>query len=87
MAQYARQRTTLDPGDALVLVTDGLPEARDARGELLGDERVLACIASAGGGDPDRILDALRSLLSRHLGPTPPEDDITMVVLQASPAP
>lgn len=45
----------VDPGDALCLITDGLVEATDARGELYGEERLRLVL----GADPRRTAPEL----------------------------
>ncbi|MGD0345632.1 MAG: PP2C family protein-serine/threonine phosphatase, partial [Terracidiphilus sp.] len=40
--QFAAARFQLDPGDSLVLLTDGVIEARNSAGELFGFERTAA---------------------------------------------
>jgi hypothetical protein len=40
--EYAEQRMELEPGDTLTLLSDGVVEARDARGALFGFERTRA---------------------------------------------
>lgn len=41
-AEYSERATSLSPGDRLTLLTDGVVEARNARGELFGFERTRA---------------------------------------------
>ena len=65
--EFADVETVLGPGDALVLYTDGLIEARSPDG-LLGDERVRELLAGEGGASADRIatkLDELAAAFSR----------------------
>ena len=45
-ADYATTRIRMRAGDRLTLYTDGLPEARNAEGELFGFERVRALVAA-----------------------------------------
>jgi sigma-B regulation protein RsbU (phosphoserine phosphatase) len=73
----------LEPGDTLVLYSDGVTEARDARGRMFGQDGLLAHLAKEPEGDAAataaRILDAVR----RHAGDAPQSDDITLLVLRA----
>jgi len=65
--EFADVETVLGPGDALVLYTDGLIEARSPDG-LLGEERVRELLAGEGGASADRIatkLDELAAAFSR----------------------
>ena len=54
-----------EPGDLFVILTDGLTEVFDARGQELGLERVKALIAAHGDGPLEvlerRLLDAVRA--------------------------
>jgi PAS domain S-box-containing protein len=79
-SEYPGQREQLDPGDALVLYTDGLVERR---GESLdtGLER-LAEAAAAGPSDPTALVD---HMLSRLLpGEEELHDDVTALVARLS---
>lgn len=72
--------TELAPGEALVLYTDGILDARD-RGR--GDERawLAAQAASTAGGSPEEIAEKLtRAAVKRHGGE--PRDDIAVIVLR-----
>jgi hypothetical protein len=71
----------LEPGDRLVLYTDGIVECLGPNNELFGDERFVAFI-TAHGDDPPRVfLDRLLDEISRFSGTTRFQDDITCVVL------
>jgi serine phosphatase RsbU (regulator of sigma subunit) len=75
----------LRAGDALVLYTDGITEARRPDGEMYGEERFVAslsarCRATRGAGDLLRgMLDDLAAWTSTRA----PTDDITCLVLRA----
>jgi serine phosphatase RsbU (regulator of sigma subunit) len=71
----------LDPGDVLVLVTDGILEARDQHGTELGDDG-LAAVLSRTPGDPDRLVDAVAGLAAeRRVGTS--RDDFAVLALAA----
>ncbi|MER6678033.1 PP2C family protein-serine/threonine phosphatase [Streptomyces sp. NPDC000983] len=59
-----RQRP-LAPGDLIVLATDGLTEARDRDGTMLGREAVSDTVSRAG-NDPEEVVDALYRATARH---------------------
>lgn len=82
-ASYRTADIPFQPGDRLVLYTDGLLEAcRPGSDEFFGDaelERVLAA-ARRPGDTGEEVLDAYRA----WLGPaTPLTDDVTLVVVEA----
>ena len=68
-AEYATTRIALRAGDRLTLYTDGLPEARNAAGDLYGFERVQALVAA----EPDAEAMAAAAAAFGQ------EDDVTVV--------
>jgi serine phosphatase RsbU (regulator of sigma subunit) len=83
---YEEHTITVAPSDSLVFFTDGVTEARNAAGELLGDDRLLDVVASAGGGTASALLEAIAERVSRFVGHTPQSDDLTMVVFHRAPS-
>jgi sigma-B regulation protein RsbU (phosphoserine phosphatase) len=79
------RRIHLDAGDVLVLYTDGVTEARDARGRLFGERRLRALLAAHAMDPAPRITEALMAELSRFAGDTPRADDLTLVVVKRGP--
>jgi sigma-B regulation protein RsbU (phosphoserine phosphatase) len=70
----------LDPGETLLLYTDGVPDARGPDG-FFGDERLRAALAVCAGSSADDTVKAIeRSLRDFHGGR--PRDDIAFVVLR-----
>lgn len=70
----------LQPGDVVVLATDGLWEAKMDDGEFYGKERLEAVIREAAGGTAEAIAVAIRSDHRRLCGGHSQADDITFVV-------
>jgi sigma-B regulation protein RsbU (phosphoserine phosphatase) len=72
--------TALSPGDALVLYTDGVTEARTGA-EFFGTDRLLALLADVAGASAEdmvtRITDAALDFQGGH-----PRDDIAVVVIR-----
>jgi serine phosphatase RsbU (regulator of sigma subunit) len=79
----AERTVPLQPGDALLLYTDGVTEARNARREFYPlEERVAEMAARAGGADGD-LLDRLRDDLVRYVG-APLDDDAALLLARVS---
>jgi len=78
---YEIGTTRLDPGDALVIFSDGVVEAMDRREELFGEARVLHDLGATRGGTADQILERIRSSVLSFVGLTPQPDDISFLVL------
>ncbi len=77
---YESLRVTVGPGQRVLFVTDGLPEAPDAAGEPLGYETLSRLVASAaaGSGNPaDRLLESVRAASPGAL-----QDDWTVLLLE-----
>lgn len=72
------QRERLAPGESLVLVTDGVPEAFDAQQEMLGMHGVREALAGAS-PSAAAVLERLERRLDEHSGPQAPRDDQTMI--------
>ncbi|QXC61511.1 SpoIIE family protein phosphatase [Aquihabitans sp. G128] len=71
---------TLEPGDSVVLYTDGVTEARRGK-ELFGEKRLLAAIRSLAGQDAEGIAAGLDDAVSDYQDDA--NDDIAIVVVQA----
>lgn len=73
----------LMPGDAVIFYTDGLIEAVDAGGTIVGYDRFMSILPSLLGPDATATERAIR-VWHRTLSPrNPPEDDVTVLVLQS----
>lgn len=72
----------LEPGDTLVLYTDGVTEAMDPQGNLFGEERLLASLAGARAADArgtaERTLAAVRAFSNG----APQSDDIAILAIR-----
>jgi PAS domain S-box-containing protein len=72
----------LSAGDALVFYTDGVTEARDEEGGIMGERRLESLLRSCAGMDADGIAAAVeRAAVERQNGDT--RDDIAVVVLRS----
>jgi phosphoserine phosphatase RsbU/P len=80
-------RLTLEPGDSLLLYTDGLVEARSSDGEEYGYERLIDAVARHRHLDPDSLRDAVVAEVEQFAvaakgGPPGIDDDLTLVVMK-----
>jgi len=73
----------LEPGDALVLYTDGINEAMNMQRQLFKDSRIQATLESLRDGESaEVIVKTLMKNLSEFVGDAPQSDDITILVLR-----
>jgi serine phosphatase RsbU (regulator of sigma subunit) len=73
----------LEPGDALVLYTDGITEARTRTG-LLGDERLAALLRACAGLDAQAIASRL-ARATLQVQDASPRDDVAIAVARIGP--
>jgi len=78
---YASRRLPIDTGSRLMLLTDGLPEARDPSGDPMGYGALEAMIADEGPAEaPSTWLAGLFDRVQRRTGRSP-DDDWTAALL------
>jgi phosphoserine phosphatase RsbU/P len=80
-AQYEAETVKLDPGDHLVLFTDGVVEALNSEGEEFGKERLVALMRANAQADTAEIKNCLQEAVISFSAHAPQHDDITLMVL------
>ena len=84
-ARYEAGKVTLGPGDALLIFTDGLPEAENDKEEEYGEGRMLATLNSYSGANASQMLRGLMTSADQFVGTAAQHDDITCLVLRTIP--
>jgi sigma-B regulation protein RsbU (phosphoserine phosphatase) len=82
-ARYESASVTLAPGDWLIIFTDGLVEAVNARDEDFDEPRLISALEAGASGTPKELLDRLMAALDLFVGSTPQHDDITCLFIKA----
>jgi sigma-B regulation protein RsbU (phosphoserine phosphatase) len=80
MAKYQESRAAFQPGDVLVLFSDGVTEAANPRGEEFGEQRLAELVASLHGRPSAEIVEAVHAAVGSYTEGAPAADDITVVV-------
>jgi len=77
--QYPTAHRQLAPGETLCVVTDGVTEAMNPRGELYGSKRVRLLVAAGTDANPRKLVDALAADVRRFADGAEQADDITLL--------
>jgi sigma-B regulation protein RsbU (phosphoserine phosphatase) len=78
-ARFEEMVTPLDPGDKVLLYTDGIVEAFNASEEEYGEERLLAYFQKRADADPQEFVDSLVREVLAFCGEALPADDMTLL--------
>jgi sigma-B regulation protein RsbU (phosphoserine phosphatase) len=79
---YEEARISLEPGDCLVLFTDGVTEAENTQGEFFHEEGLERLIHAECGRGAEEMLDRLREAVRSHAGPRGLGDDMTVIIVR-----
>jgi len=81
-APYQSGTARLDPGDWLVIFTDGVIEAVNGKDEEYGEAALVRLVDRHSGSTPAELLRSLLTELDEYVGNTPQHDDITCLLLK-----
>jgi serine phosphatase RsbU (regulator of sigma subunit)/pSer/pThr/pTyr-binding forkhead associated (FHA) protein len=84
-AVYEQETLVLDPGDVLVMYTDGVTEALNPAGEEFGERGVHACLEANRRCLPVELLDRLLSEVRSFVAGAAQHDDVTALVMRYVP--
>ena len=73
---------TYESGDVMVLYTDGITESKNELGEELGYEALKKWLEENAHYDAETIKANISDTFLKFCGPTPPDDDYTVVVIK-----
>lgn len=73
---------TLEPNDCLILYTDGITEALDAKGDEFGMPRVIEAVVASANDGAAEIITRLTDDVRGFIGPYPQQDDITLIAIR-----
>lgn len=79
---YTVSEVSLEPGESLVLYTDGLTEATGDGGVEYGADRLAALLRASGQLPPAAMAAAALDDVARHRAGAHPSDDLTLLVLR-----
>ncbi|RPI24192.1 MAG: hypothetical protein EHM61_17770 [Acidobacteria bacterium] len=83
-ATYHQGEVPVQPGDLLVLYSDGISEAANSSQEEFGEERLCGVIRENCARPPSEILGEILWQVRAFIQKAPPQDDMTLVVARVN---
>jgi sigma-B regulation protein RsbU (phosphoserine phosphatase) len=81
-AGYSVAEVRLNPGDRLVIYTDGVTEAQNAAGEFFGKKRLRETVSANAAEPCQAIHDRIQEAVAAFTQGAEQSDDITLLVLE-----
>jgi serine phosphatase RsbU (regulator of sigma subunit) len=81
-ARFTQRVIQFEPGDNLLLYTDGLTESYNNEGDFYGEERLIEALVSNQCSSAHELMDIVEKSLLDFVQDMPPADDLTMLVLR-----
>jgi sigma-B regulation protein RsbU (phosphoserine phosphatase) len=82
MSAYCEGQVEFNPGDVLVIYSDGITESVNDEGEEFGEARLLETVKKNLDRSAPGIRDRIEEALSRFVGSAPPFDDMTIMIVK-----
>src|SRR5262245_39866630 len=79
---FEEETVQLNPGDVLVVFSDGITEALSANEDEFGDERLVSCVQARRELEPMALLEHILEVVRQFTAGTVQSDDLTGLVLR-----
>ncbi|MDL2719190.1 MAG: PP2C family protein-serine/threonine phosphatase, partial [Acidobacteriota bacterium] len=86
-AVYSRRATHMEPGDLVLLYTDGIVEAHDSKGREFGMPRLKRLLVEARKETAREVVQRVVNAARSWSHGAPAEDDMTAVAIRRAPKP
>lgn len=84
--EFVVGQARLNPGDLLVVFTDGIPDARDPHGKFFTEARLLRMVEQMGTTPAEQAATEIQEMLASHISTAAQFDDITIMVIRRAQA-
>jgi phosphoserine phosphatase RsbU/P len=81
-ATFEEEQLQLDPGDTLVVFSDGVSEAMNVEGEQFGEERLVSCVQNNRELPPGNLLECILETVQQFRADSEQSDDLTVFILR-----
>jgi phosphoserine phosphatase RsbU/P len=79
---YDEKVLDINPGDLIVVYSDGVTEAKDFHDEEFGEERLINLVTENRNLSANDLLEKIFKEVHAYMGDLPPMDDITLVIIK-----
>jgi sigma-B regulation protein RsbU (phosphoserine phosphatase) len=79
---FQEETIALQPGDLLLIYSDGVTEARNVLDEDFGEERLIGLVQKNLGKTAQSLIDEIIQAVQAFAGQTPQHDDITLMAIR-----
>jgi len=86
-AEFDVRALGVEPGDVILLYTDGVTDTIGKDGEMFEIERLIEVLHRNADQPSESIIDAIRLALDDYADPTAPVDDVTLVCVRVEEPP
>jgi len=83
-SHYTVRHVALEPGDSIVLYSDGITEAQNPEGGEYGEDRLIHSLRRHCDGDPATMAAGVLRDVARFRDTRPPHDDMTLLIVRRS---
>jgi len=81
-AEFHEDVVNIEPGDAVILYTDGITEAFNADRELFGRQRLAKVVSAHRHASAEEMALAIDAAVAEFVGDAPQSDDFTLLVVR-----
>ncbi|MCW8849075.1 MAG: SpoIIE family protein phosphatase, partial [Melioribacteraceae bacterium] len=81
-SDYELVERNIEKGDTFLLMSDGFPELRNMKDEMIGYKRTRNLFEDVAENTPDEIIMHLKEMGNSWIGKNVPDDDVTFVVIK-----
>ena len=79
---YKNRSHILQPGDTLIMNTDGLFEQKDSKGNMYGEERLMKILSQNADLKPEKMVNKIHQDFTEFKGEMSIQDDLTSLLIQ-----
>lgn len=80
--EYEEGRIIFNPGDLLLIYSDGITESMNAHSEEFGEDQLIRIVQSSASNSSGELSKEIVSAVLKHAGEQPQSDDMTMIIIR-----